>query len=139
MRDMSNLHQKVQEMCDCFATTDPLKEMSRLQQDGNTEEGATKWLALAVLHGLNSNAEEISLEQGSDGKVKVVAEYRRSELPEPGSSIGSEVVRMTREIIHADSSQAESVLAFGVRNNNMDLKVRTREESGSNKVTIKFP
>jgi len=28
MRDKQSLHLKVQEMCDCYATTDPLKEMS---------------------------------------------------------------------------------------------------------------
>ncbi len=44
-----------------------------------------------------------------------------------------------KKIIHVDSSQGESTLAFGVRNSSMDLQVRTREESGENRVTIKFP
>ena len=139
MRDTSSLHQKVQEMCDCYATTDPLKEMSKLEQEGSNQEAATKWLALAVLHGLNSDAEEISIEQGQDGTVKVVAEYRRAELPSPGGNLSSEIINMAKEIIHADSSQAESILAFGVRDNSMELTVRTREERGANKVTIKFP
>ena len=139
MRDTSSLHQKVQEMCDCYATTDPLKEMSKLEQEGSDEEAAAKWLALAVLHGLNSNAEEISIEQSQDGTVKVVAEYRRAELPSPGGDLSSEIIKTAKEIIYADSSQAESILAFGVRDNSMELKVKTREERGTNKVTITFP
>ena len=139
MRDSSNLHQKVQEMCDCFATNDPLKEMSKLQASSDTKEAATKWAALAILHGINNNAEEISLELTKAGSVKVVAEYRKTELPPPGSEIAQDIIASFKEIIHADSSQSESSLAIGVRNNSMELQVRTREEGGDNRVTIKFP
>lgn len=139
MRDSSSIHQKVQEMCDCFATNDPLKEMSGLQADPDAKEAATKWVALAILHGINSNAEEISIKQTKTGSVKVVAEYRKAELPSPDSKIAEEVIAALKEIIHADSSQSESSVAIGVRNSSMELQVRTREESGDNKVTIKFP
>lgn len=139
MRDSSSLHKKVQEMCDCYATNDPLKEMSDLKNDIQEEDAATKWIALAVLHGINNNAEEISLETSPDGKVKVVAEYRRTELPSPDGATGEKVVQALRDIIHAESSQGQSTLALGVRNSSMDLQVKTREEAGSNKVTIKFP
>ncbi len=139
MRDSSNIHQKVQEMCDCFATNDPLKEMSKLQSESDTKEAVTKWVALAILHGINSNAEEISIEQTKSGSVKVVAEYRKAELPPPETAVSQEIITTVKEMIHADSSQSESPLAIGVRNNSMELQVRTREESGDNKVTIKFP
>lgn len=139
MRESSSLHQKIQEMCDCFTQNDPLKEMSRLQHDPDAQEAAIKWIALAILHGLNSNAEEISIQQTKAGSVKVIAEYRKAELPPPDSDIGKEIVSALKKIIHVDSSQGESTLAFGVRNSSMELHVRTREESGENKVTIKFP
>lgn len=139
MRDSSNLHQQIQEMCDCYATNDPLKEMSRLQQETNPEQGAVKWLAMAVLHGLTNNAEEISIEKTANGKVKVVAEYRRTELPAPNSEVSEAVLRAVKDIIHADSSQGDSALAFGFRNNSFELKVRTREEGQDHKVTLKFP
>lgn len=139
MLDPVNLHQKVQEMCDCFATNDPLQEMSRMRQEPHHEEAAIKWIALAVLHGLNSNAEEISIEQTKDGSVKVIAEYRRTALPAPSAEISSEISSVLKKIIHADSSQGDSTLAFGVRNSSMDLHIRTREEGGDTKMTIKFP
>ncbi len=53
MKEQRNLHLKVQELCDCYATADPLKEMSVVGQDKDKEEAALKWLALAALHGVN--------------------------------------------------------------------------------------
>lgn len=139
MRDSSSLHQKVQEMCDCFATNDPLKEMSEMQHEKDIEEAAIKWIALAVLHGINNNAEEISIEQTKTGTVKVVAEYRRAELPPPDEAISENIIGTLKSIIHVDSSQGDSTLALGLRDGSLDLHVRTREEGGDNKVTLKFP
>ena len=51
MKEKRNLHLKVQELCDCYATNDPLKEMSEIKGDDDKEEAAIKWLALAALHG----------------------------------------------------------------------------------------
>ena len=42
MKDTTSLHLKVQELCDCFATTDPLKEMSKLAASTDTDEEALK-------------------------------------------------------------------------------------------------
>jgi len=139
MRDSANLHQQVQEMCNCFATNDPLQEMSKLQQEADPDQAAVQWLAMAVLHGLNSNAEEISIEKTSNGSVKVIAEYRRTELPAPSSKVSEAVLKAVKEIIHVDSSQGNSTLAFGFRNNSFDLKVKTREEGRDHKITISFP
>ncbi len=50
MKDKRSQHLKLQELCDCFVTTDPLKEMSEIENDGDdTEEAALKWIALAAL------------------------------------------------------------------------------------------
>jgi len=40
MKDKGNLHLKVQDLCNCFATTDPLKEMSIVKNDAEKEEAA---------------------------------------------------------------------------------------------------
>lgn len=139
MRDSSNLHQKVQEMCDCFATNDPLKEMSKMQHEKDIDEAAIKWIALAILHGINNNAEEISIEQTKTGGVKVVAEYRKAELPPPDDNISKNIINTLKDIIHVDSSQGDSTLALGLRDGSMDLHIRTRDEGGDSKATIKFP
>lgn len=85
MTDTVSLHLKVQELCNCFATTDPLKEMSSVKGGADKEEAALKWLALAALHGVNNNAEKISITKTDDGNVKVTAKYRKTDLPSPGS------------------------------------------------------
>jgi len=139
MRDSSNLHQKVQDMCDCYTNNDPLKEMSKLQADEGAQDGAVRWLSLAVLHGLGSNAEEISIEKTRGGKVRVIAEYRRAELPAPDAELSDAILKLVKDILHVDSSQGDSTLAFGFRNNSFDLKVKTREEGADHKVTLRFP
>lgn len=139
MKDSVNLHLKVQEMCDCYATTDPLKEMSKLQHDKDTDEAAVKWLALAVLHGINNNAEKISIQQDRQGEVIVTAKYRRTELPTPGAAIGEKIMKTIRDITHIEDTKGDTVLAFGFRNNSLDLKISTSEKKDERKATIEFP
>lgn len=139
MKESTNLHLKVQELCDCFATTDPLKEMSKLQKDKDTDEAALKWLALAVLHGINNNAEKVTIQQDKDGTVKVTAKYKKTELPTPGAVIGAKIIKAVKEITHIDTTKGETLLALGFRNNSMELKVSTSEKGDERTATIKFP
>lgn len=139
MKDAENLHQKVQDLCDCFATNDPLKEMSEVKKDGDTDEAALKWIALAVLHGINSNAKEITISNSKDDGPKVTAEYRKAELPSPGASIAAKIIKAMQNITHVDDGKAKTTLAFGVRNSSMDLKIKSKLEDGDEKITIKFP
>jgi len=92
MKDMTSLHLKVQDLVSCYAQTDPLREMSAVQKDSDKEEAALKWVALAILHGINSGATQISISRGADGAVKVVAEYDDAELPSPGKVIGKKAI-----------------------------------------------
>ena len=115
MKDQRSLHLKVQELCDCFATSDPLQEMSRLPGESDKDEGALKWLALAVLHGINGNAKKISINKTEDGKVTVMAKYRKSELPSPGGEVGRRIFDAVKEVTHIDKDEGEMPLAVGVR------------------------
>jgi hypothetical protein len=139
MKDTENLHQKVQGLCDCFATNDPLQEMSKVKTESDTDEAALKWIALAVLHGINSNAKEITISSTKSDGVKVTAEYRKAELPSPGGPVAEKIMRAVREISHLEGDKAETTLAFGIRNNSMDLKIKSKHEGGDEKITIKFP
>jgi hypothetical protein len=139
MKDTSSLHQKVQGLCDCFATNDPLKEMSKIKNDTDTDEAALKWIALTVLHGINSNAKEITISNTKGDGVKVTAEYRKAQLPSPGGPIAEKIINAVREISHLEGGKAETTLAFGLRNSSMDLKIKSRHEGNDEKITIKFP
>jgi len=139
MKEKRNLHLKVQELCDCYATNDPLKEMSVVKNDGDKDEAAVKWLALAALHGINNNAKEVIITRSTDGEVRVSAKYRESELPSPGSEVGSKIMEAVREITHIEGQKGTTPLALGIRNDSIELQVKMKEKEGREKVTIKFP
>lgn len=139
MKEKRNLHLKVQEMCDCYATTNPLKEMSVLGQDKDKEEAALKWLALAVLHGVETNAEEITLTRREDGKVVVTAEYREADLPTPGAEVGKKILEAVREITHIEGDKGKSALALGIRNDSLELTIKMKVKKDEEEVSIEFP
>lgn len=139
MKDKGNLHLKVQELCDCFVTTDPLKEMSDIINDTDKEEAALKWLALAILHGVNNNAEKISITRLDDGNVTVTAEYRKKDLPSPGSEIAQKIIEAVTGITHLEGDKGKTPLALGIRNGSIDLKIKIKPTDSGKKITIKFP
>lgn len=139
MKEKRNLHLKVQELCDCYATTDPLKEMSALKKDADTDEAALKWLALSALHGINAGAKEITIQKSTDGTVTVSAKYRRAELPSPGKEAGGKIFNAVREITHLEGDKGKTLLSLGIRGNSIDLNVKIKKDKDGEKVTIQFP
>ena len=138
MKDSVSLHQRVQEMCDCYMSTDPLEEMSRMtHQKEDLQESAVKWLALAILHGINNNAEKIAIERSDDGRVQVSAVYRTAELPAPDSEIADAVIAAVREITHIED-KGKLPLAIGVRDSSIDLEVKLKSKKGNSKLKIEF-
>ena len=139
MKEKRNVHLKVQELCDCYATNDPLKEMSTVKNDEDKDEAALKWLALTALHGVNGNADKISIVRSNAGEVSVTATYRESELPSPGSAVGTKIMEAVREITHIEGNQGKTPLALGIRNDSIEVQVKMTSEEGQEKVTLKFP
>jgi hypothetical protein len=139
MKEKRNIHLKVQELCDCYATNDPLKEMSEIKGDSDQDEAAAKWLALAALHGVNDNAKEVSITRSPDGNIRVTAKYREAELPSPGAEIGEKIMRAVREITHIESSKGKSPLALGIREDSIELEIKMKSKEKGERVTIKFP
>ncbi len=139
MYDKRTLHLKVQEFCDCFATEDPLREMSKLAMEPATEEGALKWVALAVLHGINGNAKKITLTKTDDGKMKVTAKYRKSDLPSPGGEIGQKVFEAVKGITHIEEDKGTVPVAIGVRDSSLEVLVKTEKGEEGEMLSITFP
>ena len=139
MKEKRNVHLKVQELCDCYATNDPLKEMSEVKDDENQEEAALKWLALASLHGVNNNAKEVTLTRSRNGDVRVTARYRETDLPSPGSEVGAKIMEAVREVTHIEDGKGKSPLALGIRNDSIELQVKMKTKDDGEKITIKFP
>ena len=139
MKDPNSLHLKFQEHIDCFATTDPLKEMSEIKSEADQDDAALKWLALAALHGINNNAEKIVVTQPEKGETVVTAEYRLAHLPSPGSDVGEKIMKTMRDIIHLEKGKGKSQLALGVRDSSLTLEVKIKAKDEEEKLVIKFP
>ena len=139
MEDKRNAHMKVQEMVDCFAMEDPLRAMSLMRNDDDKEEAALKWLALAVLHGVNDNAKRIVLERSKDGGVEVTAKYRKATLPAPDPEIANKIMEALRAILHTEGKKADLDLALGIRDSRLDLHVEVTNEDGNEALTLEFP
>jgi hypothetical protein len=139
MKDRQSLHLKLQEQIDCHADSDYLTEMPTVKNETDLSEGALKWLALAVLHGINERAKEITIKKSSDGGIKVVAEYRKSELPSPGSEVGGEVIASLGRILHMEGEKAKMPLSVGVRDSSVELAIKVKKEDKEEQVEIKFP
>lgn len=139
MRDSANIHLKIQELCDCFATSDPLLEMSRIRLEPDPEAAPLKYLALLLLHGLNNNAESISLQEQSDGSLDVVARYRPATLPGPGAEVGKKIVEAILEMTQLDSATTSTPFAFGFRNNSLELRIDASGDEGTRCLSVSFP
>jgi hypothetical protein len=139
MKEKRNVHLKVQELCDCYSTTDPLKEMSVIKDDGDQTEAALKWIALAALHGINDNADSITISRSKEGPVTVTAKYRRSELPSPGSEIGQNVIQAVREMTHLEGNKGKITFSLGIRESSIDLTIKVKAKENKERVTIEFP
>jgi hypothetical protein len=139
MKDKRNFHLEVQEHIDCFANTDPLREMSEINGDTDKDQAALKWMALAVLHGINFNAKKISLRTTADGTTTVHAKYRKADLPSPGGDIGRNVLEAVRQITHFEGDEGKGPLALGVRNDSLEISVSVKRDEHGETVTFKFP
>lgn len=139
MKDAGNVHKEVQEMCDCYATNDPLKEMSTLAGEADARTGAVKWWALAALHGVNANAEKISVRRDANGEVTVQAKYRPAALPSPGRTVGDTIFETFRQITHIEGDRGKTAMALGIRDSSIELKVKLKQKTDFQQITLKFP
>jgi hypothetical protein len=139
MKEKRSFHLKVQELVDCYATSDPLKEMSVIDKEEDREEAALKWIALAVLHGINANADEIRISRSVDGEVKVSANYRKTKLPSPDADIGNRIIETIREITHIDGDKGKMPLALGIRDGSLELGIKVKRKDDGETIKFKFP
>ena len=138
MKEKRNLHLKVQEMCDCYATSDPLSSMAQMAGESGSEESAVKWLALTALHGINANAKNITLFFAGNGTVRVVAEYHPTDLPAPSKATAEKIMETIREITHIEDPKGKLPLSLGIRDSSIDIEVKVKSEGDEGMVKLKF-
>jgi hypothetical protein len=139
MKDTGSLHKKMQDEIDCHSGTDYLTELSKIKNEPDLQEAALKWLALTVLHGINSNAEEISLKKSGDGGIEITAKYREASLPDPGIEVADKVFETMRGITHIEADKGKTQLSVGVRDSSVDMNIKLKKKDGQESLVLKFP
>ena len=96
-------------------------------------------LAKYLLKFFHNNAEKISVTRLDDGNVKITAEYRKTDLPSPGSEVAEKIIETVIGITHIEGGERKTPLALGIRDSSIDLSIKMKTKNGGKKVTIKFP
>ncbi len=139
MQDKRNLHKKMQEQIDCFLGTDYLEELKAVKDEPDKEQAPLKWLALAILYGINERVEKIKIEKKENGKIRLVAKSPDFELPSPGDDVVNSIFDDLRKITHIESDKGEILLSVGIRDSSIELKTKVKKEDGKEKIELKFP
>ena len=138
MRDMGTPHQRMQELCDCFAETDPLKEMALLGTDEDKEEAALKWLALAILHGVDRHAKEICLERTRGRPREGGGRVQGRGAAFAGGRDRREGDRGGQTDQPHRGRKGRDALAVGIRDTSIEIRMEVERENGDEKITLKF-
>lgn len=139
MQDKRNLQKKMQEQIDCFAGTDYLTQLGAVKNEPDKEQAPLKWLALAILYGINENAKKIKIEKNEDGSKRLIAEFRDFDLPTPGDDVVDLIFEDLRRMTHIDADKGKILLSVGVRDSSIELEAKLKREEGKEKIVLKFP
>ena len=60
-------------------------------------------------------------------------------LPSPGADVGQKIMAAVREITHIEGDKGKTLLALGMRNDSLELKVKIKVHGAHEKVRIEFP
>lgn len=135
-----NYHLKLQEMCDCYLETDFKKQMQVMTRGENTdlEEGAIKYLALAIMCAVTEKAGSLSLKKKA-GAIKVILQNdEKISLPAPGAELFDKITAVVRDIVHIEDDTGEMPLALGIRSGSLDLWVKVKRKPAKEIVKFKF-
>lgn len=139
MQDKRNLQKKMQEQIDCFAGTDYLTQLGAVKNEPDKEQAPLKWLALAILYGINENAKKIKIEKNEDGSKRLIVEFRDFDLPSPGDDVVDLIFEDLRRMTHIDADKGKISLSVGVRDSSIELEAKLKREDGKEKIVLKFP
>ncbi|MBU0675846.1 MAG: hypothetical protein KJ950_14505 [Proteobacteria bacterium] len=135
----SNLHLKLQEMCDCYLETDYRTLLTTISSraGADLDEEALRYLGLALMHIITEQATKLTLKQeGTAIRVKVKNDGNKEELPIPSAPLFAAMVKLVRGILHFEGGGGESLLSLGLRSGSVDLLVALQENGGE--ISLKF-
>ncbi len=135
-----NPHAKLQEMCDCYLETDYRKVLAGMSggPSADLEEDAMKYLAVAIMYAITDQASKLAIKRkGTEAKASVEAKEKES-LPAPTPELADKMIEIVRAICHLDEDKGEMPLSLGLRNGQVDVKVKVKREGEKNSLKLKF-
>ncbi len=141
MKDPKSLHLKLQEYADCYSEADAHQELESISKKGvgdeatgDTSEMALKYLASAIFHAIEEEAEKIQISRvgAVEGECRLIGKQETT-LPKPPAGLAAEMVGILRCITDLEGDSGESKLAYGFRNDRLEIDV-TVHKSGEKEV-----
>lgn len=135
-----NLHMRLQEMCDCYLETDFAKQLDAMVKapSRDIEEEGVKYLALAIMYGVNERVEKLKMKKKKDGSLKasMVMGDEKISLPLPSVELFDRIVAIIREILHFEEDGGQLPLVLGLRDSQIELLVNLKFKG--DEVSLKF-
>jgi hypothetical protein len=141
MKDPKSLHLKLQEYADCYSESDAARELEEISKKGaggeatgDTTDMALKYLSSSILRAIEEDAEKVQISWAGDmeGECKLIGK-KEITLPKPPAGLAKEMVGILRCITDLEADTGESKLAYGVRNDRLEINVSVHK-SGSKEV-----
>jgi len=147
MKDNQNLLAKLQEYIDCFLEADPREEFREItakgiagDATGDLTELALKYLALAIIHGVEENARAIAVIHNGDMDGAVVMKTTEEmRLPDPPSGLARQMADLIRCIAGLEETTGAAEIACGFREDRLALRVETDMVGAMKKIILFFP
>lgn len=136
-----SLQQKLQEMCDCYLETDFAAQLAAMTRkpSADLKEDAVKYLSLALMYGLTEKARKVTLKKDGKIRARIKAVEQKIKLPQPAPDLFDSVIDLVRGILHFESIGGSSLLVLGLRNSQLDLRVKLKELEDKTSLTFTFP
>ncbi len=137
-----NLHRRLIEMCDCYLGTDYPAAIQKIADSPseNLEEDALRYLALALLHGINAEASQFSLKRKNE-KITATIKHdaEKTALRPPSRRLFTAIIATVRAILHLDEDKGALPLALGLKNDQIDLLAKIERTGDKESLKIKLP
>ena len=141
MKDPKSLHLKLQEYADCYSESDAGRELKEISEKGaggevtgDITDVALKYLSSSILHAIEEEAQKLQIAREGDmqGDCKLIGKTETS-LPKPPIGLAKEMMDIVRCITGLEAASGESKLAYGLRNDRLEIDV-TVHTSGEKEV-----
>lgn len=143
-----SMHLKLQEYLACYLEADQRNELERISREGTAsditgdpQEVALKFLALAILYGINEKARTIKLVRKNKDEItlKVKTGEEKVKLPPPPPELCDQVFEVMQAITHLDGAKKPEPLVLGLQNDSIELSVSFESKEEERSLKIKFP